>query len=339
MPTPEIQNFFHGFNFDTLLALISCIVSVISLFVGSIAYNRCNVIKNSFNDKKEFKDESQDLSQRAARDIINNNGITDAQLSTITTALSTISNNNFSKAIDEVYTTFRTQTDENMRRITSEAERIIRESKLQISGYTKIDWINIYFESAKNSSDPYMQDVWAKVLAMEMTTPGTFSFKTLDVLKNLSSKEYVIFKKLASIQIHRAIVKGNYLNDIGLDWETLLRLKDFGLISLDASQRIIKVDTNDFKYQLIHQSHVLVIKNDWNEIAELNIPCYLLTVPAQELLLIVDEQCKDEVSIEIAEAIVQLDSKKKFTISLHKLNFILPNGHFNYQNANLLDKQ
>ena len=30
----EVQNFFQGFNFDTLLALISCIASVVALFLG-----------------------------------------------------------------------------------------------------------------------------------------------------------------------------------------------------------------------------------------------------------------------------------------------------------------
>ena len=38
-----------------------------------------------------------------------------------------------------------------MRQIVSEAERIVRDSKWQIAGYTKVDWINIYFESATKS--------------------------------------------------------------------------------------------------------------------------------------------------------------------------------------------
>ena len=160
MPVPEAQTFFQGFNFDTLLALISCIAGVVALFVGGAAYKNCRIIKNSFNDKKEFEDNSQDHSQHAAGDIINNNnGISDTQLMTFTSALSTLSNDNFSKAMDQMYATFRMQTDENMKQIVSEAERIVRDSKWQIAGYTKVDWINIYFESAKNASDTYMQGV------------------------------------------------------------------------------------------------------------------------------------------------------------------------------------
>ena len=65
--------FFQEFNFDTLLALISCIAGVVAIFLGGAAYKNCKFIKDSFNEKKEFDDHSQDHSQHAAGDIINNN--------------------------------------------------------------------------------------------------------------------------------------------------------------------------------------------------------------------------------------------------------------------------
>ena len=330
--------FFQEFNFDTLLALISCITGVVALFLGGAAYKNCRIIKDSFNEKKGFEDNSQDHSQHAAGDIINNNtGISDTQLMTFTTALSTLSNDNFSKAMDQMYATFRMQTDENMKQIVSEAERIVRDSKWQIAGYTKVDWINIYFESAKNASDTYMQGAWAKVLAIEMAAPGSFSFKTLDVLKNLSSKEFQIFEKLASLELHHAIIKGDYLDALGLNWETLQRLKDFGLISLDGSQRTAAVQPNGSVSQLICQSHVINISNNNADKQELKTSCYLLTAPAQELLPLISQKCTDLDAIKIAEAIVKSDAKKQFTISLHRINWMLPNGQINYQSSNLLD--
>ena len=335
----SVEEFFNGFNFDTVLALISCVASVVALFLGGTAYHNCRIFKKSFNDEKKFEDESQDHSQRAAGDIINNNGITDSQLTTFTTALTTLSNDNFSKAIDQMYATFRLQTDENMKHIVVEAERIVRDSKWQIAGYTKVDWINIYFESAKNASDVYMQSVWAKVLAMEMAAPGSFSFKTLDVLKNLSNKEYKIFEKLASLELHHAIIKGDYLNDLGLEWETLQRLKDFGLISLDGSQRTVAVQSNSSVSQLICQSHVINISNNNADKQELKTSCYLLTASAQELLPLISQKCTDEDAVKIAKTIEKSDSKKQFSITLHRINWIFPDGRFNYQSSNLLDNQ
>ena len=175
------------------------------------------------------------------------------------------------------------------------------------------------------------------MLAIEMAAPGSFSFKTLDVLKNLSSKEFQIFEKLASLELHHAIIEGDYLGTLGLDWETLQRLKDFGLISLDGSQRTVAVQPNGTVNQLICQSHVINISNNNADKQDLKTSCYLLTAPAQELLPLISQKCTDLDAIKIAEAIVKSDAKKQFTISLHRINWMLPNGQFNYQSSNLLD--
>lgn len=37
--------------------------------------------------------------------------------------------------------------------IINETSRIVRENKINLGAYTKIDWINVYFEKAKNTSD------------------------------------------------------------------------------------------------------------------------------------------------------------------------------------------
>ena len=153
----------------------------------------------------------------------------------------------------------------------------------------------------------------------------------------MSSKEYTLFEKLANIELHHAILKGDYLDDIGLDWETLLRLKDFGLISLEGSKRTVVAKPNDSAFQFVGRTHVLKAKNDNDVKKELNASCYLLTAPAQELLAIADGKCTDEMAIKIAKTVIKADSQKQFTISLHKINWILPNGQFNYENVNLLE--
>lgn len=279
----DTGGFFQEFNFDTLLALISCIAGVIALFLGGAAYNHCKIIKKSFNDEKNFEDESEDHSQRAGGDIINNNGITDSQLATFTTALTTLSNDNFSKAVDQAYATFRLQTDENMKHIIAEAERIVSESKWQIAGYTKIDWINIYFESAKNASDPYMQAVWAKVLAAELASPGTFSYKTLDVLKNMSADDFRLYEKMISLSYDGSIFPSKALKDY-LSWTEQLKLRELGLLSLEGSERTLTVPSHSSPTSIIKQSRLLLqIKNDTDKETEVKYPVRVITAAAREL--------------------------------------------------------
>ena len=284
MPTPEVQSFFQGFNFDTLLALISCIAGVAALFVGGAAYNNCRIIKNSFNDKKKFEDNSQDHSQRAAGDIINNNGISDTQLVTITTALTTMNSTNFSEALDKAYTRFQEQCDENLKNIIDQTKQVITDNRLQISGYTKIDWIHIYLESAKNASDAYMQNVWAKVLAIELAQPGSFSYKTLDVLKNMSAEDYQMYEKLASLTCDGFIFKSKVLNQY-LPWSNQLRLQEMGLINLDASERTITVSAKNTSQSLVcHKTMVLRIKNDTENELQVKHEVRVITSAANELL-------------------------------------------------------
>lgn len=333
MPATEAQGFFNEFTFDTLLAVISCITGVIALFVGGTAHKK---IKNSFREKKKFEDDSQDNSQHAARDIINNNGISDTQLQIYSKALSDLSNNNFTNALEQVHHTFQKQTEENMKKIIYEAERIIKESRLQIGKYDKIDWINIYFESAKNSSDPYMQNVWAKVLAREIAEPGSFSYKTLDVLKNMSRHEFELFSQLAIIESQAALFIRDNFEFFGIDWTMLQQLQEFGLISLDESARTIIVGATQDGYHLIGSSHVIKIHSKNKHDITLEIPCYLLTTAAKELLPIISVKCSDSTAICIAKKVIQADKKQECVFSLHYINYILPGGRFHYSNTDLL---
>ena len=48
--------FFEPFNFDTLLALISCIAGIVALFVGGKAYKNYKTLNNSFNDTANYNE-------------------------------------------------------------------------------------------------------------------------------------------------------------------------------------------------------------------------------------------------------------------------------------------
>lgn len=58
------------------------------------------------------------------------------------------------------------------------------------------DWICSFFDLVANVSTEQMQILWGKILAGEITQPGGFSIRTLDVLRKLTQKEALIFKKI-----------------------------------------------------------------------------------------------------------------------------------------------
>jgi hypothetical protein len=61
------------------------------------------------------------------------------------------------------------------------------------------DWFTRYLNTVQDISDERVQLIWGKVLADEIKEPGSYSLKTLDVLKNFSQKEAEIFKKVGNV--------------------------------------------------------------------------------------------------------------------------------------------
>ena len=80
------MSFFQGFNFDTVLAIISCLTGIIALFVGGTAYKKCKINNNSIKYKKTFGADCQDHSITVGGDYCE--GINDKSLAIIMKQLS-----------------------------------------------------------------------------------------------------------------------------------------------------------------------------------------------------------------------------------------------------------
>lgn len=329
------MGFFQGFNFDTLLALISCITGIIALFLGGTAYKNCKINKNTVKNKKKFKNGSTDNSVSIGGDY--HEGISETSLITVMDKMKEMTSMSFSTALDGAYTMFQAKCDENLHQIMTETQRIVADQKLNIAGYSKIDWIHIYFESAKNTSDTYMQSVWAKVLAKELSEPDSFSYKTLDALKNMSENEFKLFEKLSAISIYGAIVKGDYLDKHGFDWMTLQKLKEYGLISLDNSQRTVNVEANNTSNQTINDQYLILFTNNKNKKVDNVIQCFLLTNVAKELLSVISENTSVSSAIDIVTEIQKSTNSNGCIVTLHKINYLFDNGaSINYDRTDMM---
>jgi uncharacterized repeat protein (TIGR03899 family) len=56
------------------------------------------------------------------------------------------------------------------------------------------DWFNQFIQLSEDTSSKMMQALWGKILAGEITHPGTFSFKSLTILKRMTNKEAIAFQ-------------------------------------------------------------------------------------------------------------------------------------------------
>lgn len=79
---------------------------------------------------------------------------------------------------------------------------------------TDHDWFSSFIPLAENISNKTMQGLWAKILAGEISRPGTFSLKALKVFRNMSIYDAKLFGKACSLACHDS-KKKNYRIIIG----------------------------------------------------------------------------------------------------------------------------
>ena len=116
------------------------------------------------------------------------------------------------------------------------------------------DWFFSFVKMAEEIFSPTMQELWGKIFAVETARPGSFSLKTLVMLKQLTQKDAQIFRNAVNLASKRKgestpkLLFGYYqktnlwsffssnkehrlnLAEFGLGYPDILSLMDLGLI-------------------------------------------------------------------------------------------------------------
>lgn len=329
--------FLQEFTFDTLIAVLSCFAAIIALFLGGKAYKNCQIKNNKFDGKKIMKNASDDHSQTAEIIIQNTyNGLQPTE----TKALLDFTRDTFKTCMDEMHKLYEAQTNENLKIIIEEANRIVQERKLELSHYTKIDWINVYFESAKNSSDEFMQNIWARVLAREIEFPGSFSYKTLDTLKSMDKNDFVLFEKICSCVINDFLLETLFTeDDFIVSWTDMLKMSALDLVYLNDTRNNFKFSTDEVKL-IIGKKYVVILKKLVQENMDVNLSVYFLSSIGKELLSICDIQYDENIIKQIVKkmkGIIDRDTNNKIQTTLHRI-FTVGN-RIVYDIANVLENE
>ena len=103
------------------------------------------------------------------------------------------------------------------------------------------DWISRFFNIAQDITSDQMQDLWGRILAGEVKKPGSYSLRTLALLRNLSREEAELFCRAAELNVQFGkgafiVNPDNYefLSKVyGLDFNSFLNLKEAGILVTD----------------------------------------------------------------------------------------------------------
>lgn len=84
-----------------------------------------------------------------------------------------------------------TRKQENIESITAQAAATLPESA-HVEGLEE-DWVANFFKHCDTVSDVEMQSLWARLLAGEATTPGSYSMRTVDFISTIDKKDAALF--------------------------------------------------------------------------------------------------------------------------------------------------
>lgn len=170
------------------------------------------------------------------------------------------------------------------------------------------DWAARFFEIAQDISREDMKMIWARILAKEVEEPSSFSLRTLEVLRNISSEEARIFEKVANYVFCQGECfvynDSNELDKLGIHYVDLALLTECGLLQAGdfVSKHYKSQSDTTVSSGIIYGKYVMLMTLPMNS-PTVDIPVILLTKAGQDLFELIEPKSDLEYMKVLAKAI------------------------------------
>ena len=162
------------------------------------------------------------------------------------------------------------------------------------------DWATRFVNITQDVSEEEMKVLWAHLLAGEIKSPGSYSLRTLETLRNLSSEEAQLFARVSKYAFKGGrdlfiYLEDDLLDEIGIQEDDIMILMDAGLIkSINNAAFEIKSDDSEKEIFLFtYQNFAIQAK-----ISNLAAPAYIYTTTGSQIYRLMDYQSGDLVYLQ-----------------------------------------
>lgn len=161
------------------------------------------------------------------------------------------------------------------------------------------DWANKFFDIVQDVSKEDMQVLWSKILSGEIERPSSFSLRTLDLVRNLSSEEASLFVKISDFVIEQddffVFNDSDVLSRLGVNYSNIAKMIEVGLLQPgDFVQRLFHPNPErDSQHCFAYSNHFIMLTIPKSS-KEIGIPITLLTKAGQELFSLVQPHFNEE---------------------------------------------
>ena len=200
------------------------------------------------------------------------------------------------------------QKQQNIDSVVEKAYRELEKETSVSDDPVEKEWLLRLFNSIEDISNEKMQSLWGKILAGEIKRPKTFSLRSIDILRNISRDEAVLFEALCQYRICEGhnIYLPNYekvLKKYRIDYASILMLDDCGLIRSAPLQTLMYQLTRDRHIITENEDLIVVLDKKRTETVTLSIKDFSFTTAGIELSKLFSIMISNEYLIEFAKAL------------------------------------
>lgn len=224
----------------------------------------------------------------------------------------TMSLEDFSEKIESQKKADELQQEININKTINLAEEeLLRTQQEPSDKEVDSDWLHRWRDNAKNTTSDELRQLWGRTLAGEIKSPGSFSLRTLEFIKNLSQEEALAIAKLGQFAVGRSIFKVPLLEKEGIDLSFLLQMDDLGILNGVQGGQISGLELSipsrePSKYSnvLINRNRILLIESE-DSSKKLSLGCYQISKIGAEVLSLGDFSASEAYMRAIAAMIKQ----------------------------------
>ncbi|POG01124.1 hypothetical protein BGP84_00475 [Pseudomonas putida] len=167
------------------------------------------------------------------------------------------------------------------------------------------EWLFLWRENAGKTSNEDIQRLWGSVLAGEIKSPGSYSFRTLEFLKGITREEANIIQSVAPYVWENGFIwrNLNVLEQHGVSYESLLDLQALGILmgvdSENVSMYFESVFSDKYLFTIKCHNRMLAFQHA-DPKQRLTMPAIRLTSIGKQVIKLEHTVAKDDFMAEYA---------------------------------------
>lgn len=157
----------------------------------------------------------------------------------------------------------------NLKNIFSYAASQILDEKVSDKPINE-DWMARFLNNSQDVSEQDLQKLWAQILAGEIKSPGSYSLRTLEILRNINKEEAMLFARVANFVFTNGstfdILHDNNgaLTKFGIQYDDFSYLMEIGVLQTDHDMtlNISALPLSNIGYLFFSDKYKIIIKFD-----------------------------------------------------------------------------